>query len=85
MHMEDTPFQPLTIGKPAPEFTCGAYLPETDDVNGKVSLSDSKGKWTLLFFYPLDFTFVCPTEIIHLAEMSEEFEKKQLPNYRRFN
>ena len=46
------------IGQPAPLFTTTAV------VNGgefkKVSLADYKGKWVVLFFYPLDFTFVCP-------------------------
>ena len=41
----------------------------------KVSLSDYKGKYVLLFFYPFDFTFVCPTEIINFSEMSEEYRK----------
>ena len=63
----------LQIGKPAPEFTVGAYLPETDNVDGKVSLKDYKGKWVLLFFYPLDFTFVCPTELVKLASMQKDF------------
>jgi len=49
------------IGKAAPAFKTNAL------VNGEfkeVSLSDYKGKYVVLFFYPLDFTFVCPTEII---------------------
>ena len=49
------------IGKQAPDFTAQAV------VNGqfeKISLSDYKGKYVVFFFYPLDFTFVCPTEII---------------------
>lgn len=49
-----------TLGSPAPHFTL-------DAVNGqdfkKVSLADYRGKWVVLFFYPGDFTFVCPTEI----------------------
>ena len=66
----------LQIGKPAPDFkNAPAYLPESDDVNAKISLEDFRGKWTLLFFYPLDFTFVCPTELIRLGEMAGEFEK----------
>ena len=69
--MEEMNF--LQIGKPAPEFTVGAYLPETDNLDAKVSLSDYKGKWVLLFFYPLDFTFVCPTELVKLAKMQDEF------------
>ena len=49
------------IGKQAPDFTAQAV------VNGqfeKLSLSDYRGKYVVFFFYPLDFTFVCPTEII---------------------
>lgn len=60
------------VGQPAPEFTIDAV------VNGefsKVSLSDYKGKYVVLFFYPLDFTFVCPTEIIAFSEASDEFAK----------
>ncbi len=65
----------LKIGHPAPNFTASAYIPSSDNVEGKISLSDFKGKWVLLFFYPLDFTFVCPTELIKLGEMAEEFKK----------
>ena len=41
---------------------------------GKVSLSDYKGKWFVFFFYPLDFTFVCPTEITALSDANELFQ-----------
>lgn len=41
----------------------------------QVSLSDYKGKYVVLFFYPLDFTFVCPTEIIAFSDRATEFEK----------
>lgn len=41
----------------------------------KVSLNDYKGKYVVLFFYPLDFTFVCPTEIIAFSERANEFRK----------
>lgn len=58
------------VGKPAPDFTM-----ETAEGNGvdfgKVSLSDYKGKWLILFFYPLDFTFVCPTEITSMSNAVE--------------
>ncbi|GHT26277.1 peroxidase [Planctomycetales bacterium] len=63
-----------TVLKPAPNFTSDALMP-----NGsfkKISLSDYKGKYVLLFFYPLDFTFVCPTEIIAFSEAAGEFEKQ---------
>jgi len=66
-------FQPLSIGSFAPDFSAPAY--QNGNVNGHVSLSSFRGKWVLLFFYPLDFTFVCPTELIKLGEMQEEFEK----------
>ena len=65
----------LSIGAPAPDFRCGAYDPAADNVEAAYSLSDFRGKWVLLFFYPLDFTFVCPTELIRLGEMQAEFEK----------
>jgi len=41
----------------------------------KVKLSDYKGKWLILFFYPADFTFVCPTELSEMADLYEEFKK----------
>ena len=59
------------VGEKAPEFTTEAY------VNGafkKISLKDYKKKWVLLFFYPLDFTFVCPTEIKGFAAKEAAFK-----------
>lgn len=41
----------------------------------EIGLSDYKGKWLVLFFYPLDFTFVCPTEIIAFSDQVEDFKK----------
>merc|ERR1712080_303277 len=60
------------IGKQAPEWTSNALLP--DGSIGEISLSDYKGKYVVFFFYPLDFTFVCPTEIIAFSERAKEFE-----------
>ena len=60
----------LQPSKPAPHFEGMAV------VNGefkKISLSDYKGKYVVLFFYPLDFTFVCPTEIIAFSESADKF------------
>ncbi len=51
----------LSIGQAAPTFKANATVKGGDFK--EVSLSDYKGKWVVLFFYPLDFTFVCPTEI----------------------
>jgi peroxiredoxin (alkyl hydroperoxide reductase subunit C) len=62
------------VGQPAPDFT----MPSTADLEKlttKVSLSDYKGKWLVLFFYPLDFTFVCPTEITALSDRLDEFKE----------
>jgi len=63
----------LAIGQPAPTFSAKAYLKGSIDED--INLSDLRGKWVLLFFYPLDFTFVCPTELIELGKMQKEFEK----------
>ncbi len=59
------------VGNPAPYFKAQAL------VNGEIkeiSLDDYKGKWKVLFFYPLDFTFVCPTEIIAYSDATEKFK-----------
>ncbi len=61
-----------TINNAAPGFELEAYH------NGetvKVNLADYKGKWVVLFFYPADFTFVCPTELGDLAKNYEAFQK----------
>lgn len=60
------------VGLPAPHFEMETALGNGKDF-GKASLSDYKGKWLVLFFYPLDFTFVCPTEITALSDRAEEF------------
>jgi peroxiredoxin (alkyl hydroperoxide reductase subunit C) len=60
------------VGKQAPDFTMETALGNGKDF-GKVSLSDYKGKWLVLFFYPLDFTFVCPTEITALSLAADTF------------
>uniref|UniRef100_A0A1I7YUX9 thioredoxin-dependent peroxiredoxin n=1 Tax=Steinernema glaseri TaxID=37863 RepID=A0A1I7YUX9_9BILA len=60
------------VGKPAPEFTTDGVI-YGDLVS--LSLSEYKGKYVVLFFYPLDFTFVCPTEIIAFSDRYEEFKK----------
>jgi len=62
----------MKINEQAPAFTAEAY--HNDEIK-KVSLENFKGKWTVLFFYPADFTFVCPTELGELADRYEEFQK----------
>ncbi len=59
------------VGKPAPDFN----MPSTKNIDTlaeNVKLSDYKGKWLVLLFYPLDFTFVCPTELIHFSDRLDE-------------
>ncbi|MBI4970787.1 MAG: peroxiredoxin [Candidatus Omnitrophica bacterium] len=65
--------QCLQIGKPVPHFVGEALL--SDGSFKQIKLSDYKGKWVVLFFYPLDFTFVCPTEIRGFNQHYEEFKK----------
>jgi alkyl hydroperoxide reductase subunit AhpC len=61
----------VLVTRPAPAFKADAVMP--DGSFKQVSLEDYKGKYVLLFFYPLDFTFVCPTEIIAFSDRHEEF------------
>lgn len=61
----------IRIGQPAPDFKTQAYV--GGDFKD-VSLKDYRGKWVVLFFYPLDFTFVCPTEIRAFAKHEKEFK-----------
>ncbi len=59
------------VGKPAPDFN----LPSTKNMESlaeNVKLSDYKGKWLILLFYPLDFTFVCPTELTAFSDRLDE-------------
>jgi peroxiredoxin (alkyl hydroperoxide reductase subunit C) len=53
----------VLVSQPAPDFTAAAVLPD-GSINENFRLSDLKGKYVVLFFWPLDFTFVCPSEII---------------------
>ncbi len=62
----------VNINDKAPDFTEDALIGK--DIK-KLSLADYKGKWVVLFFYPADFTFVCPTELGELADNYEEFRK----------
>lgn len=64
----------IRVGTQVPNFTVPAYVNGKPNLDG-ISLDDYKGKWRLLFFYPLDFTFVCPTEIKELIEKAPEFQK----------
>jgi alkyl hydroperoxide reductase subunit AhpC len=60
------------VTKPAPDFAADAVV---GDEFKKIKLSDYRGKYVILFFYPLDFTFVCPTEIIAFSDQVNDFHK----------
>ncbi len=64
--------QKLKINLPAPLFEAEAYHQEEIK---KIKLDDYQNKWVVLFFYPADFTFICPTELGNLADNYEEFKK----------
>jgi peroxiredoxin len=64
----------VNVNAKAPEFTEDAYFSVEDEIK-KISLSDYKGKWVVLFFYPADFTFVCPTELGSLADNYAKFKE----------
>jgi peroxiredoxin (alkyl hydroperoxide reductase subunit C) len=61
------------VGQPAPAFD----MPSTKNIeklNENVQLDDYKGRWLVLLFYPLDFTFVCPTELTSFSDRYDDFE-----------
>ncbi|MCH2101730.1 MAG: peroxiredoxin [Planctomycetes bacterium] len=64
----------VLVTKEAPDFKAQAVMP--DGSFQEISLSDYRGKKVVLFFYPLDFTFVCPSEIIAFDHRTAEFEKR---------
>lgn len=60
----------IRVGLAAPDFTATAVI---DQEFKTIKLSEYRGKYVVLFFYPLDFTFVCPTEITAFSDRAEEF------------
>jgi peroxiredoxin (alkyl hydroperoxide reductase subunit C) len=66
----------ILVGRKAPDFTAAAVL-ATGEINSSFTLSrEIEQKNAILFFYPLDFTFVCPSELIALNNRIEEFEQR---------
>jgi peroxiredoxin (alkyl hydroperoxide reductase subunit C) len=61
------------VGQPAPDFEMGSTR-NLEKLDQNVKLADYKGKWVVLLFYPLDFTFVCPTELTTFSDRYEDFE-----------
>jgi len=70
--MQTTATERAMVGQPAPEFD----MPSTKNIeklNENVKLSDYAGQWLVLLFYPLDFTFVCPTELTAFSDRYDDF------------
>ena len=67
----------VLVGRKAPDFDVAAVVNGSQFVDS-VKLSDFKGKYVVLFFYPLDFTFVCPTELHAFQDKLDEFRKRNV-------
>lgn len=65
----------VLVARPAPDFTAAAVMAD-GSINENFKLSDLRGKYVVLFFWPLDFTFVCPSEIIAHDHRVEELKKR---------
>jgi peroxiredoxin (alkyl hydroperoxide reductase subunit C) len=68
----------ILVGRKAPDFTTSAVLGNGELVNNFNLTESMKGKYGLVFFYPLDFTFVCPSELIALDNRLAEFQKRNV-------
>jgi alkyl hydroperoxide reductase subunit AhpC len=66
----------IQVTQKAPDFKAVAVM--EDNSFKEISLADYKGKKVVLFFYPLDFTFVCPTEILAFSQAADEFKKRNV-------
>jgi peroxiredoxin 2/4 len=66
----------VLVGKPAPDFKAAAVLGDGSIVNDYSFSGQTRGKYAAILFYPLDFTFVCPTELIALDHRLDEFKKR---------
>jgi len=68
----------VLVGKPAPDFTVPAVLADGSIVENYSFSAATKGKYALMFFYPLDFTFVCPSELIALDHRIPDFKARNV-------
>jgi len=68
----------VLVGKPAPDFTSPAVLGDGQIVDEYTLTEATKGKKAVVFFYPLDFTFVCPSELLAFDHRIEEFKKRNV-------
>jgi len=76
MHMDDYEYAyEAKIGDTVPDMELATFM-EGEDKDYTIKLSDYRGKWLILLFYPADFTFVCPTELEETAKNYEKFQKE---------
>jgi peroxiredoxin (alkyl hydroperoxide reductase subunit C) len=68
----------VLVGKSAPDFTAAAVLGNGEIVDSYTFSASTKGKKAVIFFYPLDFTFVCPSELLAFDHRIEEFKKRNV-------
>jgi peroxiredoxin (alkyl hydroperoxide reductase subunit C) len=68
----------VLVGKPAPDFTATAVMGDNTIVGNFNLKTHIKGKYALVFFYPLDFTFVCPTEILAFDHRLDDFKERNV-------
>ena len=64
-----------TVGQHAPTLELEAYIPSNPEPH-RLSIADHRGSWVVLFFYPREFTFVCPTELQAFAELEAAFAEE---------
>ena len=65
----------VLVGKPAPDFTANAVMGD-NSIRSFTLSKETQGKYVVIFFYPLDFTFVCPSELIAFDHRLDEFKKR---------
>ena len=65
----------VLVGKPAPDFTAQAVM-GNNEIRDFTLSQEIKGKYAVIFFYPLDFTFVCPSELIAFDHRLDEFKQR---------
>lgn len=69
---------PVLVGREAPNFVMPAVMPNGEIIENYDFKKATLGKYSLVFFYPLDFTFVCPSELIALDHAMDEFKKRSV-------
>jgi peroxiredoxin (alkyl hydroperoxide reductase subunit C) len=67
---------PVQVASPAPKFKAHAYVRHQDQFR-EIALEDSKGRWLCLYFYPMDFTALCPTEVVAFEQILEQLQQRK--------